>query len=121
MKNLKLTYRRNGNYFIPNLVLENDKYKDYQLGKYGYLRLDYLKNYKKSEFELMKVKCILRKHIVEIDLQAKEKVKLLINQFKENENISEDLKNTNPLEWVGLMNNIKNKAEEIVLNELIYV
>ena len=121
MKNLKLTYRRNGNYFIPNLVLENDKYKDYQLGKYGYLRLDYLKNYKKGEFELMKVKCILRKHIVEIDLQAKEKVKLLINQFKANENISEDLKDINPLEWVGLMNNIKNRAEEIVLKKLIYV
>ena len=69
----------------------------------------------------MKVKCILRKHIVEIDLQAKEKVKLLINKFKENENISEDLKDTNPLEWVGLMNNIKNRAEEIVLNELVYV
>ena len=120
MKNLKLTYHRNGDYFIPNLVLRNDEYKDYQLGKYGYLRLDYLKNYKKGEFELMKVKCILRKHIVEIDLQAKEKVKLLINQFKENENISEDLKDTNPLEWVGIMNNIKNKAEEIVLKELIY-
>lgn len=121
MKNLKLTYHRNGDYFIPNLFLENDEYKDYQIGKYGYLRLDYLKNYKKGKFELMKVKCILRKHIVEIDLQAKEKIKLLMNQFKENENISENLKDTNPLEWVGLMNNIKNKAEEIVLNELIYV
>ena len=102
MKNFKLTYRKNGDYFIPNLVLDNDDYKDYQLGKYGYLRLDYLKNY-------------------EIDLQAKEKVKLLINQFKANENISEDLKDINPLEWVGLMNNIKNRAEEIVLKKLIYV
>jgi len=64
MKNLKLTYRKNGDYFIPNIVLGNDEYKDYQLGKYGYLRLDYLKNYKKGAFELMKVKCILRKHIV---------------------------------------------------------
>ena len=44
-----------------------EEYKDYQIGKYGYLRLDYLKNHKKGEFELMKVKCILRKHIVEID------------------------------------------------------
>ena len=121
MKNLKLTYRKNGDYLIPNLTIPNDENENYQIGKYGYLRLDYLKNYRKSKFELMKVKCILRKHIVEIDLQAKEKVKLLINQFKESENISEDLKDTNPLEWVGIMNNIKNKAEEIVLNELIYV
>ena len=116
-----IEYTKVGDYYIPNLVLDNDDYKDYQLGKYGYLRLDYLKNYKKGEFELMKVKCILRKHIVEIDLQAKEKVKLLINQFKANENISEDLKDINPLEWVGLMNNIKNRAEEIVLKKLIYV
>ena len=48
-------------------------------------------------------------------------MKLLIGQFKERENISEDLKETNPLEWVGKMNNIKNRAEEIVLKELIYV
>lgn len=121
MKNSNLTYRRNGDYFIPNLGLENDDYKDYQIGKYGYLRLDYLKNYKKGEYELMKSECSLRKHIVKVDLQAKEKVKLLISQFRAKENISENLKDTNPLEWVGIMNNIKNRAEEIVLKELIYV
>ena len=120
MENLKLTYRKNSDYFIPNLVLENEEDKNYQMGKYGYLRLDYLRNYKKGEYELMKINCSLRKHIVEIDLQAKEKVKILINQFKETENISESLKDTNPLEWVRLMNNIKNKAEEIVLKELIF-
>ena len=108
MENLKLTYRKNSDYFIPNLVLENEEDKNYQMGKYGYLRLDYLRNYKKGEYELMKINCSLRKHIVEIDLQAKEKVKILINQFKETENISESIKDTNPLEWVRLMNNIKN-------------
>lgn len=107
MENLKLTYRKNGDYFIPNLVLGNEEYKNYQIGKYGYLRLDYLRNYKKAEYELMRINCSLRKHIIEIDLQAKEKVKLLINQFKETENISESLKDTNPLEWVGKMNNGK--------------
>ena len=69
----------------------------------------------------MKINCTLRKHLIEIDIQAKEKIKLLIGQLKEGENISEDLKDTNPLEWVGKMNNIKNRAEEIVLKELIYV
>ena len=121
MENLKLTYRKNSDYFIPNLVLENEEDKNYQMGKYGYLRLDYLRNYKKGEYELMKINCTLRKHLIEIDIQSKEKVKLLIGQFKEWENISEDLKDTNPLEWVGKMNNIKNRAEEIVLKELIYV
>ena len=115
---MKIDYRKCGDYFIPNLVLGNEEYKNYQIGKYGYLRLDYLRNYKKAEYELMRINCSLRKHIIEIDLQAKEKVKLLINQFKETENISESLKDTNPLEWVGKMNNIKNKAEEIILKEI---
>lgn len=121
MKNVKLTYHRKGDYLIPNLMLAKEKYNGYQIGKYGYLRLDYLKNHKKGEYELMKNECSLRKHIVEVDLQAKEKVRVLISQFKEKENISEDLKDTNLLEWVGKMNNIKIRAEEIVLKELIYV
>ena len=83
--------------------------------------MSYLKNHKKGEYELLKISCALRKHFIEIDIQAKEKIKLLIGQLKEGENISEDLKDTNPLEWVGKMNNIKNRAEEIVLKELIYV
>ena len=117
----KITYHQEGDYLIPDLTVLNDENEKYQIEKYGHLRLSYLKNHKKAEYELMRINCSLRKHIIEIDLQAKEKVKLLINQFKETENISESLKDTNPLEWVGKMNNIKNKAEEIILKELIYV
>ena len=119
--NSKITYHQEGDYLIPNLTIPNDENENYQIRKYGYLRLRYLKNHKKDEYELMKINCTLRKHLIEIDTQSKEKVKLLIGQFKEWENISEDLKDTNPLEWVGKMNNIKNRAEEIVLKELIYV
>ena len=117
----KIAYHQEGDYLIPNLKVSNDENEKYQIGKYGYLRLRYLENYKKGEYELMKLNCTLRKHLIEIDMQSKEKVKLLIVQSKEWENISEDLKDTNPLEWVGKMNNIKNRAEEIVLKELIYV
>ena len=117
----KITYHKEGDYLIPDLTVLNDENEKYQIGKYGHLRLSYLKNHKKVEYELMKISCTLRKHLIEVDLQAKEKIKLLIGQFKEWENISEDLKDTNPLEWVGKMNNIKNRAEEIVLKELIYV
>ena len=117
----KITYHQEGDYLIPNLTIPNDENENYQIRKYGYLRLRYLKNHKKDEYELLKISCALRKHLIEIDIQAKEKIKLLIGQLKEGENISEDLKDTNPLEWVGLMNNIKNRAEEIVLKELIYV
>ena len=117
----KITYHQEGNYLIPDLTVLNDENEKYQLGKYGHLRLSYLKNHKKGEYELMKISCTLRKNLIEVDLQAKEKIKLLIGQFKEWENISENLKDTNPLEWVRKMNNIKNRAEEIVLKELIYV
>ena len=116
----KITYHQEGNYLIPDLTVLNDENEKYQIGKYGHLRLSYLKNHKKGEYELMKISCTLRKNLIEVDLQAKEKIKLLIGQFKEWENISENLKDTNPLEWVRKMNNIKNRAEEIVLKELIF-
>ena len=117
----KITYHKEGDYLIPDLTVLNDENEKYQIGKYRHLRLSYLKNHKKGEYELMKISCTLRKHLIEVDLHSKEKIKLIIGQFKEWENISEDLKDTNPLEWVGKMNNIKNRAEEIVLKELIYV
>lgn len=117
----KITYHQEGDYLIPNLTLPNDKNENYQVGKYGYLRLSYLKNYKKGEYELLKINCALRKHLIEIDIQAKEKVKLLVKQLAEQNNINEELKATNQMIWVRSMNNIKNCAEEIVLKELIYV
>ena len=63
----------------------------------------------------------LRKHIVETDKQAKEKFEILMKQMIEKNPIDEDLKNTDPLKWAGLMNNYKNIVEEIIYNELIYV
>lgn len=86
----KITYHQEGDYLIPNLTVSNDENENYLIGKYGYLRLIYLKNHKKGKYELMKINCTLRKHLIEVDIQAKEKVKLLIGQFKEWENISED-------------------------------
>ena len=62
----------------------------------------------------------LRKHIVETDMQAKDKVERIIKQLKEQSDLTEEMKNSDPLYWVG-MNNFKNRAEEIVLKELIYV
>lgn len=116
----KITYHQEGDYLIPNLTVPNDKNENYQIGKYGYLRLSYLKNHKKSKYELMKINCTLRKHLIEIDIQAKEKVKLLVKQLAEQNNINEELKATNQMTWVRSMNNIKNCAEEIILREFIY-
>ena len=118
---MKITYTKKGDYYIPNIVTPVDEYPNYVIGKYGRLRAKYLKENKKVEYSLMLIDGTLRKHLVETDMQCKERIDTLINELKQQENVSEDLKNTNPLAWVGAMNNIRNRAEDIVLNELIYI
>ena len=72
---VEITYHKEGDYFIPDLHLEKDEYeKDYNIGKYGHLRLDYLKNHKKAEYTIMFMEKSLRKHIIETDKQAKKKI-----------------------------------------------
>ena len=117
--NNKITYHKEGDYYIPDLYLEDYK-EDYQIGKYGYLRLEYLKNHKKADYNIMLLDGILRKHIVDTDILAKERVKILMTQMLDKNPINEDLKDTDPLKWTGLMNNYKHCAEEIIFKELIY-
>ena len=119
---IEITYHKEGDFFVPDLYLEKENYEnDYIIGKYGHLRLEYLKNHKKSEYIIMFMNKALRKHIVETDKQAKEKFKMLMNQMLEKNPIDENLKNTSSLEWIGLMNNYKYSIEEVILKELIYV
>ena len=117
--NSKITYHKEGDYYIPDLYLEYYK-TDYQIGKYGYLRLEYLKNYKKAEYNLMILEGTLRKHIIDTDIQAKEKLKILMKQTLDKNPIDENLKDTDPLKWTGLMNNYKHLVEEIIYKEFIY-
>ena len=114
----EITYHREEDYLIPDLYLP--KQPKGNIGKYGHLRLEYLKNHKKAEYTIMFINKTLRKHIVDTDIQAKARVELLINEMLKKNPIAENLKNTNPLEWTGLMNNYKNCAEKIVLEEFIY-
>ena len=117
----EITYHKEGDYFVPDLYLEKEEYEnDYIIGKYGHLRLEYLKNHKKAEYIIMFMNCTLRKHIVDTDKQAKERFEMLMNQMLERNPIDENLKNTGPLKWTGIMNNYKNSVEEIIFNELIY-
>ena len=119
---MEITYHKEGNYFIPDLYLEKEEYeKDYQIGKYGHLRLEYLKSYKKAEYTILFMDCTLRKHIVETDKQAKKRFDLLMKQMLEKNPIDENFKNTDLLKWVGLMNSYKHSVEEIILKEFIYV
>ena len=116
---LEITYHKEGDYYIPDLYLEDYK-KDYQIGKYGYLRLEYLKKHKKADYTIMLLDGSLRKHIVDTDIQAKERLEILMRQMLEKNPIDENLKDTDSLKWTGLMNIYKHSAEEIIFQELNY-
>ena len=117
----EIIYHKEGDYYIPDLYLVEDEYeKNYHIGKYGHLRLEYLKNHKKAEYIIMFMNCTLRKHIVDTDKQANERFEILMKQILDKNPIDETLKDTDPLKWVGLMNNYKYSVEDIIFKELIY-
>ena len=114
-----ISYTLVGDYYLPNLKLEQEE--KVQLNKYGLLRLDYLKKHKKAELSIMFMDMTLDKHLKEVQELAQARVNKLVEQLKAKSGLTEDMKNTDMLYWVGTMNAIKNQAEEIVLKELIYV
>ena len=119
---VEITYYKEGDYFVPDLYLEKEEYEnDYIIGKYGHLRLEYLKNHQKAEYIIMFMNKTLRKHIVETDKQAISRFELLMKQMLEKNPIDENLKNTDPLKWTGLMNNYNHSVEETIFKELIYI
>lgn len=115
----EITYRRVGDYLVPNLYLPKQPEK--HIGKYGRLRLNFIKEHKKGLYTELLINGTLKQHLIEIDESATDKVNKLIKQFAEVEHIDENLKEHHQLEWVQAMNNIKNRAEEIVFNEILYV
>ncbi len=114
-----ISYTLVGNYYLPNLVLEPEE--KITLNKYGLLRLDYLKNHKKADYIILFMNKELNKHLKEVQEIAQARVNEIIEQLKAKSNLTENMKNTDMLYWIGTMNAIKNQAEEIVLKELIYV
>ena len=118
--NNKITYRKEGDYLIPNLCIKDYEKSDYSIGKYGHLRLNFLKEHKRVLYTELLLTGKLSKHLALIDEDAKKRVSYIVNKLAKAEGINEDLKQTNQMEWVQAMNNIKNRAEETVLNELIY-
>ena len=113
-----IEYHLEGDYYIPNLTIP--KQEKIILNKYGRMRLNYLKEHKKTEYSIMLVDVILNKHLKEIQETAQDTVEQIINQLKGKSNLTENMKNTDMLYWVGMMNNFKNEAEEIVFKEIIY-
>ena len=114
-----IEYVRQGDYYIPNLVLP--KQRKIHLNKYGRMRLNYLKEHKKAEYTIMFMENTLIDHLEEIQETATKRLNLIIDDLKAKSGLTEDMKNTDMLYWVGTMNAIKQQAEEIILKELIYV
>ena len=117
---MNIEYKKFGDYLLPNLVIENQNYRE--INKYGLLRLEYIKEHKKGLYQSLLMKNELTNHLLSVSIEAEEKFKFLMeNYIKNDEKLSEKSKENNQLEWVKLMNNYKNTAEEIILKELIYV
>ena len=117
---MKIEYTKQGDYYLPNLFLDSN-FNYFKIGKYGRMRLKFLKENKKAEYIILFMNNKLQEHLLEVDIVANNRFELLMKQLAERENITEELKASDQLKWVGLMNNIKHSAEEIILNELIYV
>ena len=114
-----IEYNLVNDYYIPNIVMQKPR-RTGNVGKYGRMRARYLRENKKVEYSIMLIENELTSHLLDIDDICREKVDLLVKQFAEKENVNEDLKTQNQLEWVSRMNNIKNRIEEIIANEIIY-
>lgn len=116
---MNISYTKIGDYLLPDLRLE-DKER-YNIGKYGLLKLEYLKKNKRGLYTELLMKDKLNKYLHDIDITLIEKEQSLIKELAEKENINEDLKSSNQMLWIGKINNIKNRVEEIILKEHIYV
>ena len=116
---MELKYIKTGDYELPNLTLKGNKKGT--INKYGMLRLDYLKQHKKALYTTLLMKDELTNHLVSVSKNAENLLNNLMESYKKSdEKLSEKSKETNQIEWAKIMNNYKNTAEEIILNELIY-
>ena len=107
-----------GDYYIPDLKLPEE---NRPIGRYGRLHRDYLKEEHPARYSSLILTGKLWTYLADLNEQAEERLDLIIEQMKVAEGVTEELKAQNQLEWVGRMNNIRNRAEEIIRSELIYI
>lgn len=115
---MELTYTERNGIMYPNLTLPEQT--NYPIGKYGRMRLAYLKKYRRGTYTMLLTSCILNQHLYETEQEANRQIELTLSQLVKERGITEELKATNSLLWVQEMNNAKHDAEELVLNEIIY-
>ena len=111
-----IEYIKQGDYYLPNLVIGSED-TNYKIGKYGRMKLNYLKTYKKAEYTILFMDGKLNKYLHKIDIACEERIRTIISQLVKQDNVTEELKTANQMEWDRCMNSIKNRAEEIILNE----
>lgn len=107
-----------GDYYIPDLKLPEE---DRPIGRYGRMHRDYLKEEHPARYSSLVLTGKLWTYLADLNEQAEERLDLIVEQMKAAEGVTEELKARNQLEWVGRMNNIRNRAEEIIRSELIYI
>ena len=113
-----MTYTKVNGYLIPNLTYKSGEQME-QLGKYGFLRRDYLKNHRNSTYQVMLLQDSIGGHLLEVDKAAREREEVLLKQLEEKEPLPD--KEKNQMTWVRAANQHRAIAEEIILKELIYV
>ena len=113
-----VTYRQEGDYLIPNLSLPEEP--EYQIGKYGCMRRSYLKEHRPVLYANLLTSGTLHRHLAEIDQACNERMEIIVSAMAKREGVTEALKAADQMEWVCRMNNIRSRAEEIVLTELVY-
>ncbi len=112
------TYRAEGEYLVPNIVLDSDARRP--IGRYGRMHRQYLEEHRPMVYNQLLLSGRLWEHLEEIDAACNERMERMISAMAKREGVTEALKASDQMEWVGRMNNIRSRAEEIVLHELVY-
>ena len=114
---MKINYIRSGDYVIPDLKLPEETHP---IGKWGRMHREYLKEHHPIQYTNLVLSCKLWTYLADLNEQAQERLDRIMQHMKESEGVTEHLKATDPMAWVQRMNNIRNRAEEIIREELIY-
>ena len=114
---MEIQYIPVGDYFIPDLELPQESRP---IGRWGRMRREYLREHKPIQYNCLLLSGKLWTYLADLNEQTQDRLERIIDQMKVAEGITEALKASDPMAWVGAMNNIRNRAEEIILQELIY-
>ena len=113
----ELNYIRRGDYYIPNIHLPEE---NRPIGRWGRMHRDYIKEHNPIRFNDLCLSGELWTYLADLNEQAQNRLELIIEQVKVAEGVTDGMKATDQMAWVGAMNSIRNRAEEIILREMIY-